>query len=55
MIVMKDLARHSSINTTANIYTHIEESRKREAIETISSEKSVAKVSQEGIKTKTLA
>lgn len=55
MMVMKDLARHSSINTTANIYTHIEESRKREAIEIISNEKCVAKVSQEDKKIKTLA
>ncbi|CDD51767.1 putative uncharacterized protein [Firmicutes bacterium CAG:308] len=55
MMVMKDLARHSSINTTANIYTHIEESRKREAIEIISNEKCVAKVSQVDKKIKTLA
>ena len=34
-VIMMKLARHGSLDTTLGIYTHIEESRKRDAINKI--------------------
>lgn len=49
-VIMMKLARHGSLDTTLGIYTHIEESRKRDAINKICNAKSVVNVSQNGKK-----
>lgn len=43
--IAKELARHSNINTTMNVYTHINEDSQRHAINSVFGQKSVKKVS----------
>ena len=43
--IAKELARHSNINTTMDIYTHINEEAQREAIKQVFNAESVKKVS----------
>lgn len=43
--IAKELARHSNINTTMNIYTHVNEDSQKQAINAVFGSKSVKKVS----------
>ena len=43
--IAKELARHSKINTTMDIYTHVNEDRQKQAINSVFGQKSVKKVS----------
>ena len=43
--IAKELARHSDIATTMNIYTHVNEDKQKQAINNVFGSKSVKKVS----------
>lgn len=49
--VTKELARHSNINTTMDIYTHINEDSQKQAINAVFNSKSVKKVSNASLLT----
>ena len=43
--VTKELARHSNVNTTMDVYTHVNEDSQKQAINAVFGSKSVKKVS----------
>lgn len=49
--VTKELARHSNINTTMDIYTHINVDSQKQAINAVFNSKSVKKVSNASLLT----
>lgn len=49
--IAKELARHSDIATTINIYTHINENSQKQAINAVFGSKSVKKVSSTSLLT----
>ena len=49
--IAKELARHSNITTTMNIYTHVNEDRQKQAINNVFGSKSVKKVSNASLLT----